>query len=164
MRICAFSPWPAPTTVFFTTLGAYSATVSPALRRHQHGDAARLPELQGCRRVGVDEGRFHRRLVRRDIARSPRSARHGSPAAARRARHVARFQRTAGDMDQPVAVGLDQAPAGAAEPRIDAENANRMAGHGPVDSPASAPRLARFAARSIRLSGPFPIVTMDSMP
>ena len=31
MRICAFSPWPAPTTVFFTTLGAYSATVKPGL-------------------------------------------------------------------------------------------------------------------------------------
>src|SRR5437660_830492 len=29
MRICPFSPWPAPTTVFFTTLGAYSAMVSP---------------------------------------------------------------------------------------------------------------------------------------
>ena len=30
MRICALSPWPAPTTVFFTKFGAYSATVSPA--------------------------------------------------------------------------------------------------------------------------------------
>ena len=30
MRICAFSPWPAPTTVFFTWLGAYSATGNPA--------------------------------------------------------------------------------------------------------------------------------------
>ena len=30
MRICAFSPWPAPTIVFFTRLGAYSATVKPA--------------------------------------------------------------------------------------------------------------------------------------
>src|SRR5262245_23412243 len=31
IRICTFSPWPAPTTVFFMTFGAYSATVSPAL-------------------------------------------------------------------------------------------------------------------------------------
>src|SRR6185437_7417809 len=30
MRICALSPCPAPTTVFLTTLGAYSATDSPA--------------------------------------------------------------------------------------------------------------------------------------
>src|SRR5262249_46468123 len=31
MRICAFSLWPAPTMVFFTRLGAYSATGSPAI-------------------------------------------------------------------------------------------------------------------------------------
>ena len=31
MRICAFSPWPAPTMVFLTRFGAYSATGSPAI-------------------------------------------------------------------------------------------------------------------------------------
>src|SRR5262249_45960421 len=31
IRICAFSPWPAPTIVFFTRFGAYSATGTPAL-------------------------------------------------------------------------------------------------------------------------------------
>src|SRR5205814_7187250 len=31
MRICAFSQWPAPTMVFFTRLGAYSATGRPAI-------------------------------------------------------------------------------------------------------------------------------------
>ena len=41
------------------------------------------------------------------------------------------------DVDQPVAVDLDQAPAGAAEPRIDAENANRAAHGDLVDSPAA---------------------------
>ena len=30
----------------FTRLGAYSATGKPGDRRHQHGDAARLPEFQ----------------------------------------------------------------------------------------------------------------------
>src|SRR2546423_14235493 len=30
MRICAFSAWPVPTIVFFTRLGAYSATLTPA--------------------------------------------------------------------------------------------------------------------------------------
>ena len=30
MAICAFSAWPAPTTVFFTRLAAYSVTSSPA--------------------------------------------------------------------------------------------------------------------------------------
>ena len=65
MRICAFSAWPAPTMVFFTRLGAYSATGRPGARRDQHRDAARLAELE--RRVGVlvDEGRFDRGLVRR---------------------------------------------------------------------------------------------------
>ena len=29
-RICSFSQWPAPTMVFFTRLGAYSATEIPA--------------------------------------------------------------------------------------------------------------------------------------
>ena len=40
---------------------------------------------------------------------------------------VAGLDRTAGDIDQPVAVGFDQAPAGAAQARIDAENANQAA-------------------------------------
>src|SRR4029077_3689830 len=56
------------------------------------------------------------------------------------------LNRAAGNMDQPVAFGLDQAPARAAEPRIDAENANRMPDHGPVDSPGLFPRLACFAS------------------
>ncbi|MCY1385174.1 hypothetical protein D9M69_735230 [compost metagenome] len=33
-------------------------------RRHQHGDAARLAELQGCRRILVDEGLLHGSLMR----------------------------------------------------------------------------------------------------
>ena len=36
---------------------------------------------------------------------------------------LAGFDRTAGDVNQPIAVALDQAPAGTAEPRIDAEYA-----------------------------------------
>ncbi len=35
-------------------------------RRHQHGDAAGLAELQCRRRVAIDEGRLDRRLVRRE--------------------------------------------------------------------------------------------------
>ena len=64
MRICCFSAWPAPTIAFFTAFGAYSATGNAGPRRHQHGDAARLPELQRRGRVAVDEGRLDRRLVR----------------------------------------------------------------------------------------------------
>jgi hypothetical protein len=45
-----------------------------------------------------------------------------------------RFQRAAGDVDQPIAIALDQPPAGAAEARIDAQDANRLPAHGSVDS------------------------------
>src|SRR5689334_22021748 len=54
---------------------------------------------------------------------------------------IARFERTARNMRQSVAVAFDQAPAGAAESGIDAEDANRVPAHGPVDSPGLAPRL-----------------------
>ena len=101
------------------------------LRRHQQGDAARLAELERRRRIGVDEGRLHRRLVRAvafDHRDQPVMDGH-QPLAERRA--LAGLDRAAGDVDQPVAVGLDQAPAGAAEPRIDAEDANLLGGPWP---------------------------------
>ena len=44
--ICTLSPWPAPTTVFLMAFGAYSAIGDAEKRRHQHGDAAGLAELQ----------------------------------------------------------------------------------------------------------------------
>ena len=44
--IWPLSPWPAPTTVFFTAFGAYSAIEQPEQRRHQQRDAPRLAELQ----------------------------------------------------------------------------------------------------------------------
>ena len=82
MWICCFSPWPTPMTAFLTALGAYSATVQPGKRRHQHGDAARLAELQRRHRVLVDEGLLDRRLVRRACAPAPRAARHATGSAA----------------------------------------------------------------------------------
>ena len=48
---------------------------------------------------------------------------------------LAGLDRAAGDVDQPVAVALDQPPAGAAEARIDAEDANRGFQHAPVIAP-----------------------------
>ena len=47
-------------------------------------------------------------------------------------RLVVRARRAAGDIDEAVAIDRDDAPAGAAEPRIDAENANRAGHDGPV--------------------------------
>ena len=43
--------------------------------------------------------------------------------------------RPAGDEAQPVAVDFDDPPAGAAKPRVDAENANRLACHESVITP-----------------------------
>src|SRR6266480_1981345 len=52
---------------------------------------------------------------------------------------VRRFHRAAADKNQPVALGLDDAPAGAAQARVDAENtdglANRWRRHGLVITP-----------------------------
>src|SRR6478672_3229778 len=110
----------------FHDVGGVFGNGDSGLRRHEHGDAARLPELQGRRRIRVDESRLHRRLVR-TIALDDRDQPimdHQQAGAEFGA--LARFKRTAGDVNQPISVALYETPAGAAEPRIDAEYANRM--------------------------------------
>ena len=52
---------------------------------------------------------------------------------------LAGLYRAAGNVNEPVAVALDQAPAGAAEARIDAENTNRLADHAPLITPGFPP-------------------------
>ena len=74
MRICAFSAWPAPTIVFFTRFGAYSATDTPAFAGTSSAMPRAWPELQGRDRVAIDEGRLHGRLVGAELlddARKP---------------------------------------------------------------------------------------------
>ena len=118
----------------------------PGLGRHQHGDAARLAELERRRRVGVDEGRLDRRLVRPvalDHLGQPVVNDHQPRA---EVGPLAGLQRAAGDVNQPVADAFHQAPAGAAEPGIDTEDANRLRAHGSVDSPAPRLRLGGLAA------------------
>ena len=44
LRPCRHGP--RRRSVFFTRFGAYSATRDSGARRHQHGDAARLAELE----------------------------------------------------------------------------------------------------------------------
>src|SRR5215475_1321800 len=46
MRICAFSQWPAPTIVFFTRFGAYSATVRPAIAGTSMATPRACPSLR----------------------------------------------------------------------------------------------------------------------
>ena len=118
-------------------IGRIFGNRQPGFGGYEHGDAACLAEFQGCCRICIDESCLDCRFMRlilldhRDQTVMNCEQPHAEIGA------IAGFQRTASDVDQPVAVGFYQAPAGAAEPRIDAENANRMPGHGPVDSPAS---------------------------
>ena len=156
MRICAFSPWPAPTTVFFTRLGAYSATVKPASRRHQHGDAARLAELEGRRRIGVDEGLFHRRLVRRELLDhrdQPVMDRHQPRAESGACSLVS---------TEPQATWISRLPSLSIRPQPVRRRPGSMPRmrigarlHGPVDSPGAPPRLEtgeiRNAAPALRI-------------
>ena len=54
-------------------VGRVFAHAQPGLRRHQHRDAARLPQLERPGPVLVDKGLFHRSLIRRKPARPPPS-------------------------------------------------------------------------------------------
>src|SRR5581483_9006132 len=124
------------------------------LRRHHHGDAARLAELERRLGVLVDEGRLDRGLVGAKFVEHA-----GEPVVDRDEPHrerivVARRHRAAAEKTEPIAENLNDAPAGAAEPRIDAENANRARHRSPRDSALTVQRLAQvpsFAAKSSRL-------------
>ena len=95
--------------------------------RHHHGDAARLAELERRLGVLVDEGRLDRRLVRPEFFENAHQpVMDGEKPRGERVPIVGRH-RAAADKAEPIAGNLDHAPAGAAEPRIDAENANRAA-------------------------------------
>src|SRR3974390_912927 len=85
--------------------------------------------------MGVDEGPLNRCLVWTvpvDYLAKPVVDDQQSAA---EFRFLAGLDRAASDVDQPVAAGLDQAPASAAEPGIDSQDANRLPAHGSVDSP-----------------------------
>src|SRR5215467_4107487 len=128
----------------------------PGLCGHKHGDAAGLAKLQSCRRICVDESCFDCGLVRlisldhrnqSVMDRQQPGAKDGT---------VTGFQGAAGDIDQPVPVAFNQAPASAAEPRIDTENANRMPAHVFVDSMVRMPGLSpqkRQKRRAVIIGG-----------
>ena len=98
-----------------------------------------------------DKGMSKERAAK--IANSPKASEHGGKAfmdrqqAARQRQCVRRFHRAAADKGQPVAVDIDHAPTGAAQARIDAQNADRMANrlgcHGYFIPHAGVPSLAR---------------------
>ena len=102
------------------------------LRRHQQRNAARLPEFQGGNRIAIDERRLHGGFIWAefiDDAREPIMDRD-QPLGERPS--LVRLDRTAGKVDQPVALAGDQPPAGTAETRIDPEDANRVCHAAPL--------------------------------
>ena len=127
MWICCFSPWPTPITAFLTALGAYSATASPA----SAGTSMAMPRAWPSFSVAVASlltkvcstaaSSRHRRVD------APRPARHATGRAATASAALS-SERTvpARDEAQRIAERLDDAPAGAPEPRIDADDANRF--------------------------------------
>src|ERR1700730_9382310 len=117
MRICAFSLWPAPTIVFFTRFGAYSATGRPAIAGTHTAMPRAWPLLSGA--TGACGG---------VLGGAPRRA----PLL------LERRTRPASSEAQPVAVERHHAPAGAAKPGIDAEDPNQVAHDRPLIAPPAA--------------------------
>ena len=112
--------------VFFTRFGRVFGDRQAGNRRHQHRDAARLAELEGGGGVLVDEGRLDRRFVGRMLVdHALQTVVDGeSSRTARSARSSVASEPQATKLRRLPSI-VDHAPAGAAEPRIDAEDANR---------------------------------------
>ena len=95
-------------------------------RGRQQRDAARLAELEGRHRVLVDEGLLDRRLGR------PPGRDHRDQAAIelgqtlRQRAPRGRAQHAGGNRAQPIGLDLDDAPAGALQAGIDADQAHRV--------------------------------------
>ena len=117
-----FSAPPVPTTAFLTSRGAYSPTGDAEAGGGEQDDSAGLAELQGRLRIVVDEHLLDRgrgwpmlgedgeqAAVQLDQPGGERGLRVGADLAV-------------GDVAQAVALGRDHAPAGAAEPGIEAED------------------------------------------
>src|SRR3954453_8494488 len=99
----------------------------PEHRRRQHRNSPRLTKLQRGPAVLVDEGLFNRGFRRIEIAE------HGGKPFVDRQQPRGERRPSAGpprppaDENQPVALDLDDAPAGAAKARIDAQDSDRVA-------------------------------------
>ncbi len=120
---------------FFHKIRRVFGNRQPGDRRHQHGDAARLPELEGCSRVLVHERCLDRGLVRRVLLDHQAQSVMDRKEALGEARLVVGRKRAAGEEAQAIARNRDDAPAGAAQAWIDAENANRPCHPAPLIAP-----------------------------
>ena len=123
--ICAFSAWPAPTIAFLTAFGAYSATARPACagtssampRAWPSFSVAAASRLTKVCSTAASSGCNARTISARPACSA--TSRCGELAVERR------LDRAGGDEGERIAGDRDDAPAGAAEARIDAEDANR---------------------------------------
>ena len=131
MRICDLLGVARADNRLLHEIGRVFGDRQAGARRDQHRDAARLTELERRIRIFVDEGRFDRGLVRRMLLDDAHEPVMDADEARRHVLVALRIDRTAGDENQPVALAFDQAPAGAAKARIDAENANHPLAHVP---------------------------------
>src|SRR2546421_8602198 len=93
----------------------------------------------------MDEGRFDRGFVGAELLDDARKPVMDGHQPLRQGQPVVGLDRAAGEIDQPVALAGDQAPAGAAEARIDAEDANRLAHGGLLIAPRT-----RMSPKSMR--------------
>lgn len=111
----------------------------PAARGHEHGNAARLAKFERRGGIGVDESLLHRGFMRTISSDHPGKFIVDRYQSAAEILAVAGGERSTSNVNEPIAVRVDQAPAGASEARIDTEDANRLPVHVPVDSPAAGP-------------------------
>jgi hypothetical protein len=86
-----------------------------------------LSKLQRGDAVFIDKSLFDRGFRRLEIAEHGGETFVDCQQAARQRQTFGRFHRATADENQPVAVDLDHAPAGAAQARIDAKNTDGVA-------------------------------------
>src|SRR5450631_3136242 len=133
---------------------------NPEHRRRQHRDAARLAEFQRRDAVLVDKSLFDRGFSGTEVAKHSGEALVNRQQAARQRQAFRRFHRAAADETQPVAVDFDHPPAGAAQARIDAKDAdgraNRLMGHAQVLTPERGERNRNGASYPAKARGACP--------
>ena len=131
-RIWSLPAWPAPTTVFFTAFGAYSAIGSPSSAGTSMAMPRAWPSFSVAHAVAIDEGLldggFHGRQPRQHLLQAVEQL----PEAHAEALRLVGDDRAAGDEAEPDPVRVDDAPAGAPQARVDADDANRFAPHSDV--------------------------------
>ena len=142
--IWPLSPWPAPTTVFFTAFGAYSAITNPDSAGTNSAMPRAWPSFKVAARVAIDESLLDRRLYRCKPRHHLGKPLEDLAQPGAQAFSVIGDHRAAGHEGQPDPVAVDDPPAGAPQPRVDADDANPAAWLCAGSSQRALPRNAQF--------------------